>query len=287
MEFICDYMREDAARHALNALAQKTFGIEFENWVKDGYYEGDYIPYSLMENGRLISNVSANRMRFVENGAERLYIQLGTVMTDAAYRRRGLARRLMERVLRDYEGRCDGIYLFANLNALDFYRALGFHEDVREYRYTLKEGGIVGRGGFKAIGEELRGRYMDYVRRAAANAALDQANRFGLQMFYTADLSNVYYAEDIDCFAVLESAENVLTLQSVIAPEVLPMASVLERLEMGGRRVALGFAPRKEDAALFDARLYDGGEDYRLFYRGDALRAIERNKLCFPELSHA
>lgn len=115
MEFICDYMRDDAKRHALSALAQRTFGIDFEAWVKDGYFEGDYIPYSLIEDGRLLSNVSVNRMQFVQNGAARTYIQLGTVMTDAAHRRRGLARRLMERVLRDWEGRCDGIYLFANL----------------------------------------------------------------------------------------------------------------------------------------------------------------------------
>ena len=111
MEFICDYMRDDAKRHALSALAQRTFGIDFEAWVKDGYFEGDYIPYSLIEDGRLLSNVSVNRMQFVQNGAARTYIQLGTVMTDAAHRRRGLARRLMERVLCDWEGRCDGVYL--------------------------------------------------------------------------------------------------------------------------------------------------------------------------------
>ena len=45
MEFICDYMRDDVKRRALNALAQRTFGIDFEAWVKDGYFEGDYIPY--------------------------------------------------------------------------------------------------------------------------------------------------------------------------------------------------------------------------------------------------
>ena len=32
---------------------------------------------------------------------------------------------------------------------------------------------------------------------------------------------------------------------------------------------------------------YDGGEDYRLFYRGDALRSIEDERLYFPHLSHA
>lgn len=288
MEFICDYMRDDVKRRALNALAQRTFGTDFEAWVKDGYFEGDYIPYSLIENGKLLSNVSVNRMQFVQNGAARTYIQLGTVMTDAAHRQHGLARRLMERVLRDWEGRCDGIYLFANLGALDFYRKMGFREGVCEYLYTLrKDGGLSGQGTFRPIDESLRARYMDCVRHGAANAALQQVNRFGLQMFYTADLSSVFYDGDLDCFAVIEEEEDALTVQSVVSRSIVPLRVVLERLDIAGKTVRLGFAPRGEDAALFEARRYDGADDYRLFYRGAPVEDIERERLCFPVLSHA
>ena len=41
------------------------------------------------------------------------------------------------------------------------------------------------------------------------------------------------------------------------------------------------------DEALFDAQAFDGGDDYRLFILGDALREIEARRLCFPALSHA
>ena len=103
MELVYDYIRNDALRHQLNALTRKTFGFDFEKWVANGYYEGDYIPYSFVENGYMLSNVSANRMRFLQNGAERNYIQIGTVMTDEAYRNKGLARRLIERVVAEYK----------------------------------------------------------------------------------------------------------------------------------------------------------------------------------------
>ena len=99
MELVYDYIRNDALRHQLNALTRKTFGFDFEKWVANGYYEGDYIPYSFVENGKMLSNVSANRMRFLQNGAERNYIQIGTVMTDEAYRNKGIARRHIERVV--------------------------------------------------------------------------------------------------------------------------------------------------------------------------------------------
>lgn len=138
MELVYDYIRNDALRHQLNALARKTFGFDFEKWVANGYYEGDYIPYSFVENGKMLSNVSANRMRFLQNGVERNYIQIGTVMTDEVHRNKGLARRLIEYVVAEYKDKCDGIYLFANLEALGFYRKTGFSEGVKEYRCTLK-----------------------------------------------------------------------------------------------------------------------------------------------------
>ncbi|MFR3255889.1 MAG: hypothetical protein ACLTRS_00800 [Lachnospiraceae bacterium] len=42
---------------------------------------------------------------------------------------------------------------------------------------------------------------------------MEQLNKFGLQMFYTADMENVYYSTDMDCFIVAEIEENTLLLQ--------------------------------------------------------------------------
>ncbi|MCI7791363.1 MAG: hypothetical protein MR531_11425 [Lachnospiraceae bacterium] len=55
-------------RHELNELTQAAFGFDFESWVTKGYFEGDYIPYSLEEDGKILSNVSVNLMHFVQNG---------------------------------------------------------------------------------------------------------------------------------------------------------------------------------------------------------------------------
>ena len=131
MRLVKDYMNDEALRHELNGLTEKTFGFNFESWVTNGYFEGDYIPYSFEENGKIISNVSANRMHFIQNGVRRYYIQIGTVMTAKEYRNQGLARKLMEHVLEEYEDKCDGIYLFGDLGALDFYRKLGFEEKIQ------------------------------------------------------------------------------------------------------------------------------------------------------------
>ena len=103
MRLVKDYMNDTLLRHELNALTEATFCFNFESWVTNGYFEGDYIPYSIEENGKILSNVSVNRMHFIQNGEKRYYLQLGTVMTASDHRNQGLARKLMEHVLEEYD----------------------------------------------------------------------------------------------------------------------------------------------------------------------------------------
>ena len=290
MELVSGYMHHADLRQELNALTRRTFGFDFESWVQGGFCGEDYLPYSFRENGRIVANVSVNRMIFDQNGVEKRYFQLGTVMTDEACRRRGLARRLMTLVLEQYERAGDGVYLFGNLGALDFYRKLGFRE-LLQYEYTLKSGAVKPEGKpFHPAWEDasaFRGRYEHAVRNGAVFASLEQKNRCGLQVFYTAGLDNVWYSDDLDCFAVLEEEKNVLILAGVAAEGKIPLERILSRLKIGSRIVRLGFSPLAEDAALFEAAPFDGGDDYRLFYRGEELESIQRERLYFPLLSHA
>ena len=105
-------------------------------------------------------------------------------------------------------------------------------------------------------------------------------------MFYTAGFDTVYYAEDIDCFAVIDD-EDGMALQSVLCKEKISLSDVIGRLAPENGQLRLGFTPLDEDLYLCTSELYDGADDYRLFYRGEELEAIERDKLYFPDLSHA
>ena len=292
MELVSNYMRDDTLRHALNELAKKTFWIDFEDWVTGGYFEGDYIPYSFMENGKIISNVSANRMTFLQNGVERNYIQIGTVMTDENYRRQGLAKKLIDHVIEQYKDNCDGFYLFANLEALEFYDQCGFSR-VTEYRYEVKEEFCKRRSEgerFMPVNTadgQMKQKYMDMIRHSAVNSSMEQINKFGLQMFYTADMENVCYAKDMDCFIVAETEGDTLFLQSIICENQVALSDVLCRMSGEYHKCRLGFTPTLKDIDMCIAEKYDGAEDYRLFYFGDQLKSIEKEKLYFPEFSHA
>ena len=297
MELVRHYMENDRLRAALNALTRKTFGFDFEGWYAAGGWEGDYLPYSFMDGGRMIANVSVNRMRFLQNGQERHYVQLGTVMTDEAFRRRGLASQLMRAALDDMRGACDGFYLFGDLSALGFYDSLGFSR-ITETRYHLREDARQALSARAARREAsarflpvdpddaaIAARYREALQDSAAHSALEHLNRRSLHLFYTRSMKTVRFCPALDAFCVLGREDGGTVLQSVLCAQRLPLEEVLSRIDTPVGR--LGFAPEAADAECFEARPWDGGGDYRLFILGDALRAVQTQGLCFPALSHA
>lgn len=148
----------------------------------------------------------------------------------------------MEHVMEEYEDKCDGIYLFGDLSALDFYRKLGFEERM-QYRYRIKDNvrtDMQGRSltqehrnGFVKLDssdEKSKEAYCEAVEKSVANGAFEQENKYGLQMFYTSNLENVYYAKDIECFAIMEQDGDTITLHSVISQKSISLEKVISEI---------------------------------------------------------
>lgn len=134
-EVIKNYQDNKELRNSFNMLAEKTYGLNFENWYKNGYWNNKYIPYSIKKDNEIIANVSVNIMNMHWEGAIRNFIQLGTVMTDKPYRNQGLIRRIMEEIELDFAEKVDGMYLFANDSVLDFYPKFGYRK-AAEFQYS-------------------------------------------------------------------------------------------------------------------------------------------------------
>jgi len=66
--------------------------LSFESWYQLGYWNQNYIPYTLFEGGKALANVSVNQMNFNIIGKNYSAVQIGTVMTDENYRCQGLCR---------------------------------------------------------------------------------------------------------------------------------------------------------------------------------------------------
>ena len=130
-------MNHDKKRNEFDALLKKIFGLSFEKWYQNREWGNWNQPYTLFDQDKAIANVTVNHMKVLYEGRIRDYIQLGGVATDHAYRGQGLSRFLMEEVLKDWEDKCDAIFLLANNSVTEFYPRFGFVEET-QYQYVLK-----------------------------------------------------------------------------------------------------------------------------------------------------
>jgi len=140
MRLISDYRANNEYFDLLDKLASATFGIALSEWNESGLLGSNYIPYSFVADGRIAANVSANLFSCEIFGQTYQVVQLGTVMTDPAYRKLGLAGKLMRHVLSVYEKESLFIFLFANSSVLEFYPRFGFSRaPQRKYVFRRSE----------------------------------------------------------------------------------------------------------------------------------------------------
>lgn len=78
LKIVKHYRENHTFRDSFNALAEQTFGLNFENWYRNGFWTDNYDPYSVVIDGEVAANVSVNRTDMVIGGARKRLIQLGT-----------------------------------------------------------------------------------------------------------------------------------------------------------------------------------------------------------------
>lgn len=286
-EVIKDYRRDDALRASFNALAGKTFGIDFEDWYQNGYWTDAYNPYSIVIDGEIAANVSVNHTDFVRKGERLRLIQLGTVMTGEEYRNRGLIRQIMETIEADYADKADGIYLFANDSVLDFYPKFGFRA-VTEYQYSQTVHNRKERT-MERVSMERKEDW-DKVERAVkesvCSGAFDQTGNSSLIMFYLTKYmrENVYYEKNLEVYAVAETEGKSLLLHQVFSRREADLAKVTAAFGKEIERVSLGFTPKNPEE--FECSLLKE-EDTTLFVKGKAFDDFDRERMRFPVLARA
>lgn len=135
-KFVKDYSKNEMLRKSFSELAKETFGIDFEKWHGAGGWNSNYIPYSFSHENKIIANVSVNTMELMILGEIHKAIQIGTVMTEKSHRGQGLASRLMEKVLSDFDEKFSVFFLAADEKAVPLYERYGF-SPVKTERFIL------------------------------------------------------------------------------------------------------------------------------------------------------
>ena len=282
----CTNVREDAAlRASFNELTRKTFGFDFTGWYEAGHWGKMYIPHLLLDGDKAVSNASVNLMRFCVNGERKNYIQLGTVMTDPDYRGLGLNRRIMEDILREYAGKVDGIYLFGNDSVLDYYPRFGF-EPAHEYEYFLPAAAF-GAQPYRAA-RATRAEVYALLERGVPSAedGLYMDENVGLYQFWLDGEfgEQIYCLPEAGVYAVAGMEGKALRVYQLFGSGRIDFHRLAGTFGENAEEMVLGFTPAHPEGLL--SREHKRA-DCTLFIIGDDLRRIERDRMMFPELSHA
>ncbi|WML32897.1 GNAT family N-acetyltransferase [Clostridium sp. OS1-26] len=285
----CNYKDDSVLRNSFNSLTEKTYGFNFKQWYEDGYWEDKYIPYSLLDGDKVVANVSVNIMDFLILGEQKKYIQIGTVMTDEEYRGQGLSRALMEAVLKEWEDRCDLIYLFANDSVLDFYPKFGF-DVCNEYQYSINK---IKEDKSEKIRKMSMDNYNDreFVYNIVCNtisfSKVSMKNNASLIMFYCTYFmkDSIYYIEDYDAVLICDFNEDVLYVQDVFAIREIKLDKIINAMmSEKTKKVVLGFTPN--NISHYEKYLKNE-KDTTLFTKTGKDNPFKIRDLMFPVLSHA
>ncbi|MDE7045663.1 MAG: GNAT family N-acetyltransferase [Acetatifactor sp.] len=284
------YRSDPALRRSFNALAGRTFGLDFEGWYRNGYWTDKYNPYSIVIDGEIAANVSVNWTDFLWNNQKKHFIQLGTVMTEERYQNQGLIRRIMEEIDRDYSGVTDGVYLFANGEVLDFYPKFGFRREeevlhtAKVFAHSKKSGACMEKVHMKD--KRDWDRLEEAIRKSRFGSAFSLTDNSGLPMFYLTQFmkDNVYYCRELQVYAVARAEEGELLLYDVFSENCFDLHSVIGAFGREIRQVHLGFTPA--DRSGFEAGIVQE-EDTFLFVRGEGLDDFASWGVRFPLLAHA
>lgn len=278
------YQKDEALRKSFNELAEKTFGLNFEKWYQSGFWKEQYIPYSVIKENKVIANVSVNIMDMYVNGQKKHYIQLGTVMTDEAYRNQGLSRLLMEQIIKDYKG--VNMYLWGNDSVEAFYPKFGFVPSKEfKLKKTVKNTEEKTAVSTPMETKEQWDELAKAISESAPNGVFEMDNT-GLWMFYIVNFMGdcVYYIEDLKAYVIAEISENQLELQGVFSKEKADIEQVIKAFGKEIETVSLGFTPYCKEGYTEEEI---SQEDSHFFVMGQDMVAFEKEHKMFPLLSHA
>ncbi len=286
MNVLHGYRSDKALRDSFNALAEQTFGLNFEGWYQNGFWQDNYDPHSVVIDGEVVSNVSVNRTDLLIGGKRYHILQLGTVMTAEAHRGKGYGRAIMEYIEGEYAD-ADGIYLFANDTVVDYYPRFGFRPAAEyAYRKAVSQSGA-------CVAEQV---IMDNADSWAKLAAAMERSEFregcpmvgnpGLIFFYVSQFMQeaVYYIPHLDAWVIAEPEEGCLTIHNIFGGGDVTIEAVAAAFGGGVKEIALGFAPECAEGWEV-SEIHE--EDTHFFVKGAVFGEFEAKKLRIPSLSHA
>jgi predicted N-acetyltransferase YhbS len=283
-------------RHCDHAWHDRFFGFVasvfkegrgFFAWGARGGWVDGYDVFAIVVDDQIVSTVGRQSMRYMINGAARNGYQIGAVATHADHRNRGLARRLMNKVLGELDTPDQPVILFANPSVVDFYPRFGFRR--------LAQNGFIGRIDLRpadilAPNLDLarptdRAWLSDHCARASATGqGFAARDYYSILLFHlTHQPRTAFRLDSFGAVIIAEQDGERLLIQDLLATRPFSLKDALPHIcTRPVQRLEFGFHPEAWWPDAERQSLDDSGSP--LFVRGTA--AEVKGPVRFPDLAH-
>jgi GNAT superfamily N-acetyltransferase len=226
-----------------DSLIQEVFGFSFSPWLDRKLWDENYESYSVIEDGKMLSNVCIYKSEMIIQGKTVQANRYGAIATRKDSRGKGLSRVLMEHTLSLYPNTL--ALLTANSSVVDFYPRFGFKQ-VKSYAPEISTN--INNDPQKAIKYKLDDQeFMSllYDRRCYSKI-VDCINTQSVQIFHLlmdyAD--DIFCLQNIDVAVIAKQDGNRLFLVDVIAKNPVSFESLKKELPFANVDVVeFGFSP--------------------------------------------
>lgn len=225
-----NFLMEEPKKELLFQLFEEVFHIPvqtLQNFESNGFWDATYKPFSYLQEGQVIANVSMFALPMFIKGEQIYAAGIQSVMTHPKYRRRGLMKQLLGKVLQEIDKQYECAMLFTEKPEL--YEPFGFRV-VQQHLMTLLYDKIQSRSSslrkLDFYNEEDRQLIKEIIQNAQQLSMefspLNYQSSFYFNMYDVKWNEKLYYSEKLDALIAFEVKDQVLKLFGVFA-QIIPI----------------------------------------------------------------
>lgn len=219
-----EYWDSQKDKTAFKKFILNIHGLDFNAWDNAGFWDDAYTPFSFFNGDEIVSSVCIYLMDAIVNGKPVGLVQISGVGTLAEFRRRGLSRELTDIGLEWARGKHEGIFLFADEDAIPYYQRCGFNAHD-EYLEILEVEPIPSKEGITKLNPQIDTdlkKIFNYVSSRSALSDKFFIKNPKLDMFhvlYTLK-DHIYEIQDLDCIICFKRDNSTLNIFDIVSNSV-------------------------------------------------------------------
>ena len=236
LQIVKNYRDNENLRNAYHDFIANVFpSISFREWYSKGFWPENFIPFSILESDKIVSNVSATLMTTILNGKKCQSVQIGAVGTLPEYCNQGLSRELMNYVVNEYKDDIDFFFLHANETVLQFYPKFGFRS-IDENLFIAEASIPKANYSARKLNIEVERDYLllqDFIKnRHILTNIFGAVDYDSITMWHVLNLyqENLYYLENENVIIIKEEKDNALHIIDVLFTKPFDFQLVLPKI---------------------------------------------------------